>query len=276
MKSTFGRKLIQTTPFPNILIDEVMPRLKDTPWRVLCVVVRQTLGWHDKTSGRRKERDWLTRSQLKVRTGRNSEAISLAIDTLVKQGYITAQNSADMLLKTPSERRNNHGRIYYGLTNYWQNQIMSDRKSEQLPVLARSIFHTSDPESKHTAGRKANTTKETQTKEINNRAEQDISEEVSSFIEKFQLKAQKCGIKQLDISLSPDALDRLNHWLEKTSNEVQTLALQKYFCSDLFYIVGQGYSLHAFVNTCNILQIGQRQSAIVSYGKTFFVPPSFS
>ena len=27
------------TPFPNKLIDEVMPTLRDTEWRVLCVIL---------------------------------------------------------------------------------------------------------------------------------------------------------------------------------------------------------------------------------------------
>jgi hypothetical protein len=248
MKSTFARGLIQTTPFPNILIDEIMPRLKDTQWRVLCVVVRQTLGWHDKASGRRKERDWLTRSQLKARTGRNSEALALAIDALVKQGYITAHNSAGELLKTPSARRDNRGRIYYGLSDYWWNKVINNRKSEQFPVLAMSIFQTSDRESKHTAGGKANSTKETQTKEIV------FSPEVISFIEVFQRKSQEHKIK-LNVTLSLGAHDRLLRWLRNTEKEKQTLILQMYFSGKWLSVVRQNYSLQTFANTCNILRI---------------------
>lgn len=32
-------------PFPRVLVDEVMPDLTDTEWRVLTVIVRQTIGW---------------------------------------------------------------------------------------------------------------------------------------------------------------------------------------------------------------------------------------
>jgi hypothetical protein len=220
--------------------------------------VRQTLGWHDKASGRRKERDWLTRSQLKARTGRNSEALALAIDALVKQGYITAQNSVGMLLKTPSDRRNNHGQIYYGISDYWKNQIMSNRKSEQLPALAGAIFQTSGPESKHTTGRKPNTTKETQTKEMQtgNCAETIISQEVASFIEVFQINAQEQGIEP-DVTLLPDTQDRLARWLQETGKENQTLILQKFFCRGWISIVQQNYSLRAFANVCNILRTDQ-------------------
>lgn len=255
MKSTF-KGLTHTTPFPNVLIDEVMPRLKDTPWRVLCVIVRQTLGWHD-ASGLRKERDWLTRSQLKVRTGRNSEAIAMAIDTLVRQGYITTQNSEGVPLKTPQERRRNHGHIYYGLTEHWRSQIglSESRKSQQLPMLAGSIFHQHHRKIKHVTVEKANTTKETETKERNNYTEQVISEDVSSFIKNFQSHAQERGIEPPDISLSPDTGERLNCWLKNTGKEDQAVALQKYFCSDAFYIVQREYSLYAFINICNILPL---------------------
>jgi len=257
MKSTFQR-LTYTTPFPNVLIDEVMPRLKDTSWRVLCVIVRQTLGWHDEISGLRKERDWLTRSQLKVRTGRNSEAIAQAIDTLVRQGYIIAQNNKGVILKTPQERRRNHGRIYYGLTEYWRNQIgLSEyRKSEQLPMLAGSISRTSSRKTKLTTGGKPNTTKEIETKEIqvSNYAATIISQEVISLTEIFLSMAQEYGIEP-DVTLSSDTHDRLARWLQKTGKENQMLALQKYFCSDWISIVQQNYSLHAFANICSILRV---------------------
>jgi hypothetical protein len=256
MKRTF-KGLTYTTPFPNVLIDEVMPHLKDTSWRVLCVIVRQTLGWHD-ASGLRKERDWLTRSQLKARTGRNSEAIAQAIDTLVRQGYITAQNSEGVPLKTPQERRRNHGHIYYGLTEHWRSQIglSESRKSEQLPALAGSIFHTSSRKTKLTAGEKPNTTKETETKEIqvSNYAATIISQEVISLMEIFLSTAQEYGIEP-DVTLSSDMHDRLARWLQKTGKENQMLTLQKYFCSDWISIVQQNHSLHAFANICSILRV---------------------
>ena len=31
--------------FPCVLIDRLMPTLKDTEWRLICVIVRQTVGW---------------------------------------------------------------------------------------------------------------------------------------------------------------------------------------------------------------------------------------
>jgi len=90
-----------------------MPTLKDTEWRLLCVIVRQTFGWQ--VDGRRKQRDWLTQSQLMVKTGRNNQAISRALDQLVRQGLVAVQDQGGQLLLSAAERRRYCGRLYYGL-----------------------------------------------------------------------------------------------------------------------------------------------------------------
>ncbi|MBV9467647.1 MAG: replication protein [Abitibacteriaceae bacterium] len=106
-------ELACTTAFPNMLLDEVMPALKDTEWRLLCVVVRQTLGWQQQ--GRRKRRDWLTQRQLIAKTNRNSQAVSRAVDALVRQGLLEVQDQCGNVLLTPAERRRHGGRLYYRL-----------------------------------------------------------------------------------------------------------------------------------------------------------------
>lgn len=102
------------TAFPNELLDRVMPTLKDTEWRLLCVIVRQTIGWREKNGGR-KSRDWLTQKQLMARTGRNSAALSAALDVLVRRRLVDAFDEVGELLLTPEERRRHRGRVYFGL-----------------------------------------------------------------------------------------------------------------------------------------------------------------
>ncbi len=105
-----------TTPVPTALIDRVMPALRDTELRVLLVVVRQTLGWQvGKDPYLRKERDWLTQSQLMRRTGRASGAVAHAVDALVRRGLIDVLDENERPLPTPSERRRSLGRLYYRL-----------------------------------------------------------------------------------------------------------------------------------------------------------------
>jgi hypothetical protein len=88
-----------------------MPTLKDTEWRVLLVVLRQT--FQRRSDGHGKAWDWLTHDQLKRRTGRASEAVSAAVDVLVRRGLIAVRSERGTLLSHPTERRRNRGRLYY-------------------------------------------------------------------------------------------------------------------------------------------------------------------
>lgn len=141
-----GVQRVPVTPFPSRLLDEAMPVLSDTEWRVLCVVVRQTLGWSDGKGGR-KGQDWLTQSQLKARTGRASEAVSRAIDGLVRKGWLAVMSEEGDMLATPQERRSNAGRLLFGLPP----------ETAKIGQSGSSVFEV---DSSETELRKPNTTKE--------------------------------------------------------------------------------------------------------------------
>ena len=139
-----------TIPVPNGLLDMAMPRLRDTELRVLLVVVRQTLGWQEGSDpAQRKERDWLTQSQLMRRTGRASGAVARAVDALVRGDLIEVLNRAGAPLRTPAERRRHLGQLYFRLS----------------PAVAGPVgmgtSKTGTSKSEHT---KANTQKRTQQK----------------------------------------------------------------------------------------------------------------
>jgi len=100
--------LTHATLVPNLVIDGLMPRLRDTEFRLLLVVLRQTWGWH-------KERDWLTHGQLKRRTGRSSAALSKAISVLVRANLILVRNRSGRILETAAERRREQASLYFSL-----------------------------------------------------------------------------------------------------------------------------------------------------------------
>lgn len=109
-------KLGPVIPVPAVYIDEIMPALTDTEWRVLLVVIRQTVGWVERGSKQlRKNRDWLTHSQLRLRTGKRSDAISRAVNSLVSSGLIMVETEQGSLLTTPQERQRTHARLFYRL-----------------------------------------------------------------------------------------------------------------------------------------------------------------
>lgn len=131
-----------TTPVPTALLDRAMPQLRDTELRVLLVVVRQTLGWQvGKDPYLRKERDWLTQSQLMRRTGRASGAVARAVDALVRHGLIDVLDAAGRPLPTPAERRRQLGRLYYRL-HTMETGVGFDGKVPPRPKSEHAKPHT--------------------------------------------------------------------------------------------------------------------------------------
>lgn len=96
------------TAFPNVLLDRVMPHLGDTEFRVLAVVVRETLGWQ-------RDRKWLSHRLLKERTGRASAAVSRAVDRLVKRGILTVREEDGRRVHRADERRRSQSRLLFSI-----------------------------------------------------------------------------------------------------------------------------------------------------------------
>jgi hypothetical protein len=58
------------TKFSNDVIDHIMPRVSPNAWKVLTVIVRQTVGWvEDRQTMKRKDWDEISYSQFSARTG---------------------------------------------------------------------------------------------------------------------------------------------------------------------------------------------------------------
>jgi hypothetical protein len=109
-------ELTPAIPVPAFYVDAVMPALNDAEWRVLCVVIRQTLGWVDVGDRKlRKGRDWITHGQFKARTGKSGDSVSKAIASLVQLGLVVVENEAGELLRYASARRRARSRLYYRL-----------------------------------------------------------------------------------------------------------------------------------------------------------------
>lgn len=77
------RPQIPWTKMPNILVDRLLPELKDTELRVLLVLLRQTTGWS--RDGRAVTPSYRL---LMKRTGRHSEAVAGALKSLKAKGLI--------------------------------------------------------------------------------------------------------------------------------------------------------------------------------------------
>jgi len=114
MPDDAGRRITYPfTAFPNSLLDTVMPLLRDTEWRVLCVVVRRTVHFRQATQA--GSPTWITRAQLLAATGRDSEAVSRAVDALVQRRLLAVRDEAGRPLDSPAERRAARGKQLFAL-----------------------------------------------------------------------------------------------------------------------------------------------------------------
>ncbi len=124
--------LQNTTPVPNVVLDEIMKSLKYAELKVLLLIVRQTYGWIDpKNPRKRKEFDRITIGQMANKTGCSRRVISEAIDFLVSKKYIKVLDYDGNNLTQPEQRRGKT--ILYFMPTL--NQVQKSNKSSYLSAL---------------------------------------------------------------------------------------------------------------------------------------------
>jgi len=109
------------TMFNNYTLDHIMPDLSASGWKVLCVAIRQTIGWQDEEaeSGRR-EMEVISYSQFRQMTGiRSDQTVARAIKECVDKGY---------MLRVPGEGQE----ISYGLNMDYEIEV--DTSTEIVEV----------------------------------------------------------------------------------------------------------------------------------------------
>ncbi len=150
-----------TTQIPHIIIREWMPRLGDVELRVLLIVTDQTLGWiEDVATGRRKERDWISRGQLMAKSGRGHSAVSAAIKSLVETHKVIEALDEEGNQLDSGVKRGLHGdRIYYRLSLKHPQPTLFEpvRKVDRVGISSGKRGGVSEK----WPGRKVDTTKET-------------------------------------------------------------------------------------------------------------------
>jgi DNA-binding MarR family transcriptional regulator len=257
MKPVTPRKS-PTTPFPSALLDQVMPTLKDTEWRLLCVIVRQTLGWRDAATGGRKKWDWLTQRQLIRRTGRSSEAISRAINSLVRHGIIEAQSRTGRPLVTPIERRQARGHIRYALCSQFLDcqrrfEVLTSEYPESNDSSGNSPLRSQNRKSEFGGAVKPNGTKETTKQNITKRLTQRDHDALESFLDLYSRQYESSGHGVLP-EPSNQTIESLSALLMNCSPTVLTRLSQAFFMCQMPVIVRNGYALDAFMDCIHLLQ----------------------
>lgn len=257
-----ANSLSKTTPFPNRLLDDLMPQLRDTEWRLVCVIVRQTLGWSDGT-GRRKEEDWLTHTQLRRRTNRAAAAVSQSVERLANLQVIQVRNGAGRIVSTAGERRRTRSKLYFRL----HPRLLQD--TGETPSAHPNV---SDSEIQ-----KPKTTKETGTKVkesslLSSKTEDvggaaplriasvknppipgHMAAEIEAFVPEFnRLYSSQFG--QEPPASSDVDLALLSQRLGLYGSRQLIQRLPKFFSSNLSYAVRHRHSLESFLNSTSVLE----------------------
>jgi hypothetical protein len=144
-----------TTPVPNALFDIYLKDLTEAELKLLLVVIRQTLGWVDRRSAfGRKERDWISNSQLQLKSGSSRRAISSATEALINKNLIDVFDYYGNPLNAPSLRRGKQRMFYRPSTllltshgdkegkhcqNNVENEIQSADFAEELRKIRRTL-----------------------------------------------------------------------------------------------------------------------------------------
>ena len=74
--------IFKHTQVPNILFDTHLPNLTESELKILLVIIRQTYGWIDKFTGKRKIKDRISQSQFRIKTGLSKRIISKTLKML--------------------------------------------------------------------------------------------------------------------------------------------------------------------------------------------------
>ena len=108
-----------STQLPNEIVDQYLPYLPVSQLKVLLVVIRQTIGWRDKKTGKPKRKDWISISLFSKKTGLTYKSVSIAIKELIEKELIVALDYHEQELHTSKDRRGKK-RIFYAYAPHFK------------------------------------------------------------------------------------------------------------------------------------------------------------
>jgi len=106
----------QTTQVPNFLFDTHLRELTEAELKIYLVTIRQTLGWFDSATGKRKSRDRITHNQFRQKTGLSNRIISKTIQSLSVKKLIQITSFDGKALNEPLQRKGKPY-LFYGIQN---------------------------------------------------------------------------------------------------------------------------------------------------------------
>lgn len=95
----------RTTQVPNIIFDVFLSILTEAELKVVLVIIRQTYGWLNKATGKRKVRDRISSLQFQQKTGMSKRIITKSIQMLIAKELIEVTDRKGNSLSEPLLRK---------------------------------------------------------------------------------------------------------------------------------------------------------------------------
>lgn len=165
----------QSTQVPNIVFDKFLPEFSLAELKLLLIIIRQTQGWVNKKSGKRKTRDRISHSQFIKKTGLSRRVISKTIQSLVDKGLIVVSDYRGNILYT-AQKRKGRGYLYYSFLCF-----------QPVHSTARTWVHSVSEPVHQSAYNKTNYTKLNETKRNTLKTVGEIIETIKQEIRKTHL-----------------------------------------------------------------------------------------
>lgn len=105
----------QSTQVPNVVFDKFLTTLTFGEFKVLMVIIRQTYGWIDQRTGKRKTRDRISHYQFMQKTQLSRRMVSKTVNSLLSKGLIGVFDRSGKLLNSGGERTG-RTHLYYSST----------------------------------------------------------------------------------------------------------------------------------------------------------------
>ena len=120
----------QTTQVPNFFFDRYLSTFTEAEVKVFLVILRQTFGWIDRRTGKRKERDRITSKWFIRATGLSKRAISKALCSLsFKRLILISDYQGNELFE--GEKRKGKSYLYYSIKQ--PEHILLLTKAQKAP-----------------------------------------------------------------------------------------------------------------------------------------------
>jgi len=94
-----------TTQVPNFVLDKWLKLLTRSEILLLLIIIRQTIGWFNSYTGKRKEMDRITQSQFVLKTGLTARMVSKSLNSLLEKKLIAVYDKNHVELNLPSDRK---------------------------------------------------------------------------------------------------------------------------------------------------------------------------